>query len=499
MNIIDFDKKEPIEILEILGELIESAREQNDLDKLEKTIQLAYKFIDNPKFNQREIGLLNYFLSNAWSYIQRTKFPNEEFSLETTELEKQIIHLRIANNLIKDINDNFNKCQILTNLGNLFSHIGRFSEAQDYFNQCLEINRDFGMAIGNRGFGLYYYARVIFEPVQQFIFMQYARKDLANAISSNQVYFEAKYAFANMIQQIESAYPIDELNDFKNYSDFYKGLNKLEREYKEWCAENKLFINPLNDILTESVVAQDYLFIPTMILKPNDKLFFHSMFNQLKQEYTSARFLFYEAIQSNRSHFSDKDVVLMDTSDYSVYSFALEKTKITFRVCYSIFDKIAYFINIYLKLGYDENRVSFRTVWYNNLDKKKGLNNQLLTTKNWAMRGLFWLSKDLYEKDFDASIDPDAKEIASIRNFIEHKSFKIVESDNYGWTEKNETFEIDRDLFYDKTFKLLKLSRSALMYLSFLIYDEERKKSDKNPTIPTIPMDFLKIEDDEKI
>jgi tetratricopeptide (TPR) repeat protein len=499
MNIIDFDKKEPIKILEILGELIESAREQNDLDKLEKTIQLAYKFIDNPKFNQREIGLLNYFLGNAWSYIQKIKLPNEEFPLETIELEKQIIHLRIANNLIKETDDDFNKCQILTNLGNLFSHIGRFSEAQDYFNQCLEINNDFGMAIGNRGFGLYYYAGVIFEPVQQFIFMQYARKDLANAISSNQVYNDAKFTFADTIQHIESVYPINELNNFKNYSDFYKGLNKSEREYKEWCAEKKLFINPLNDILIESVAAHDCLFIPTMILKPNDKLFFHSMFNQLKQEYTTSRYLFYEAIQNSLPHFSDKDVVLMNTLDYSVYSFALEQIKITFRVCYSIFDKIAYFINIYFNLGLDKNRVSFRTVWYNNLDKNKGLNSQLLTTKNWAMRGLFWLSKDLYEKEFDMSIDPDAKEIASIRNFIEHKSFKIVESCNYGWTEKTETFEINRDLFYDKTFKLLKLSRSALMYLSFLINDEERLKLDKNPTTQTIPMTFLKIEDNEKL
>ena len=36
--------------------------------------------------------------------------------------------------------------------------------------------------------------------------------------------------------------------------------------------------------------------------------------------------------------------------------------------------------------------------------------------------------------------------------------------------EKTETFEIDRNLFYSKTFKLLKSIRSALMYLSFLVY-----------------------------
>ncbi|WP_367916037.1 LA2681 family HEPN domain-containing protein [Leadbetterella sp. DM7] len=499
MNIIDFEGKVPLEIIGILGELIENAGEGNDLSQLEKSIEVSLTFIESENFSDRERGLLNYNISNAWSYIQRIKFPNEEFPLETVELEKQIIHLRIANNLMAETDDDFNKCQILTNLGNLFSHIGRFSEAQEYFNQCLEINNDFGMAIGNRGFGLYYYARVIFDPIQQFMFMKYARKDLMNAMLSKQVYNEAKYAFGEMIQQIENAFSVDDLNDFRSYNNFYRGIKKNEKEYKEWCAINKLFINPLNDILTESVIAEDSLFIPTLIWNPNEKLFFQSMFNQLKQEYTSARFLFYEALQNYHPHFADKNVVLMDTLDYSVYSFTLEKIKMVFRVCYSVFDKIAYFLNRYLNLKLDEYRVSFRTVWYTNLDKNRGLNNQFLITKNWAIRGLFWLSKDLFEKEFDSSIEPDAKEIASIRNFIEHKSFKIVESFEDGWSEKTETFEIDRGLFYDKTFRLLKLSRSAILYLSFLIYDEERKKINHDPSIPAVPINFIPIEDNEKI
>jgi tetratricopeptide (TPR) repeat protein len=499
MRTTNFEQTEPILILEKLGESIEKAREENNLTELNKLIGILSTYTDNPKFNLQEKGLLNYFIGNTWSYIQQLKFPDEKFPLETIELEKQILHLRMAYNFISQTDDNFNKCQILTNLGNLFNHIGRFSESQNFFNQCLELDKDFGMAIGNRGGCLYYYARVVFEPVHQFIFMQYARQDLIRALSSNQVYEEAKYAFANIIQSIEEAFPISELNDFKNYDDFYKDLNEDEKEYRKWCAENKLFINPLNDVITQSVVAQDCLFIPSMILKPGYKLFYHSMFNQLKQEYTTARFLYYESVQNNLPHFADKDVVLMNTLDYSVYSISLEKIKIAFRVCYSLFDKIAYFINIYLNLGLDQNRVTFRNVWYNNLEKKKGLNPQLLTTKNWAMRGLFWLSKDFYEETLVKSIEPDSKEIATIRNFIEHKSFKIVESGNYDWTEKTETFEIDRSLFYDKTFKLLELGRSALMYLSFLVYDEETKKQSENPNQPNVLVDFLKIENDEKI
>ncbi len=498
MESIDLSTKKPKEILKLIAYLFETSREQQDLERLQDSIKISNK-INIDSFDTHSKAILHYFLGNAWSYVQNMKFPNEEFPLETLELEKQIIHLRKARSLIKECDDTFIESQILTNLGSLFSHIGRFSEAQEYFNDCLEVDSNFGMAIGNRGFGLYYYARVIFEPVHQFIFMQYARRDLLNAVSSNQVYSEAKHAFYSMSQQIEKAYSVEQLDDFKEYDNYFEGKETSEIEYREWCAVNKLFINPLNDVTTKSVAATDFLFTPSMILGFKEKPIYHSLFNQLKQEFVTARFLFYEALNQNEPHYSDKDVVLMDTLDYAVYSYSLEKVKIAFRMSYSIFDKIAYFINLYLKLGHSPNRVSFRNVWYNKLDKKKGLDGKISKTKNWAMRGLFWLSKDLYEKDFDLTIEPEAKEIAIIRNFIEHKSFKVIESFNQGWTEKSETFEIDRSLFYDKTFKLLKLSRSALMYLSFLIYDEEKERSQHFENKITIPVEFIRLRDDEKI
>lgn len=95
---------------------------------------------------------------------------------------------------------------------------------------------------------------------------------------------------------------------------------------------------------------------------------------------------------------------------------------------------------------------------------------------NWALRGLYWLSKDLYEKKLDTFIEPQAKEIANIRNYIEHKSFKVVESTKSTKKTESVIYEINKDLFIDKTLKVIKLSRSALMYLSFMIYQEESNR-----------------------
>lgn len=495
---MDWTNKKPNEILKTIGDIFETSRINKDLDKLLAGI-ISADSINLENFDPHSQAVYYYFLGNAWSYVQDIKYPKEKFPLETEELEQQIKYYRKAYGLIKTSDDKFVACQILTNIGNLFSRIGRFSEAQEYYNLCLGIDSKFGMAVGNKGFGLYYYARIIFDPIHQFIFMQYARKHLTNSLASEAVYPDAKNAFRNVINQIESTYPVEQLDDFKEYKNYNKRVSKKEIQYRQWSAKNRLFINPLNDVLSESVAANDHLFVPSMILGFDEKPIYHTIFNQLKQEYVSARFIFYESITLNKAHFSDKEVVLMDTLDYADYSLSLEKAKITFRMCFSLFDKIAYLLNLYLKLGHDLNRVNFRNLWYLNGDKKSGLKIELSITKNWPLRGLFWLSKDLDEKGFDSPIEPEAKEIATIRNYLEHKSFKIVEYLIHEWTEGAETYEIGRSLFYEKTFKLLKLSRSALMYLCFLIYTEERQKNKNSGDKLMLPIEFIKINDKDKI
>lgn len=497
MRTINFDNKTPKEILSVLGELFETSLKMNNLSRLEKSIEVA-NAIDTDKFDNHSLAILNYFLGNAWSYVLKIKNPIPNFGFEVEEIEKEILYYRKALDLIKNCNDDFITCQILTNLGNLFSHIGRVVEAQEYFNLCLNINDKFGMAIGNRGFGLFHYARIVFEPVHQFIFLQYARKYLLESLKCSDVYLEAKKDFYSKAKHIETAYSIYDLNDFKKYKNYYKGLKQEEIDYRTWCAEHKLFINPLNDIFTDSIVANDCLFTPSMVLSFKEKPIYQTIYNQIKQEYVSARFLFYESLFYNNTHFSDKNVTLMDTLDYSAYSLTVEKTKIAFRVCYSLFDKIAYCLNLYFKLENKSDKVTFKNIWYKNLYKNQGLNQLLSQSENWALRGLYWLSKDLYEKDFDATIEPQAKEIAKIRNYIEHKSFKVVESLNFKHTEETETYEIDRDLFIEKTLKVVKLSRSALMYLAYVFYEEESNRERFRDRKTIIPMEFINLRDEYK-
>src|SRR5690606_21058246 len=203
METININTRNPIEILELLGFHFETSREQNDLKKLTKSIEIANS-VNLESFDSDCKATFYYFLGNAWSYVMKIKYPDTIFEFESEEIEKQITFYRMALGELIESDEDLIKCQVLTNLGNLFSHIGRFVEAQEYFNLCLEINPNFGLAIGNRGYGLFHYAKLIFEPLQQYIFLQYARKDLLASCEMEDVYYEAKNDFRSIAKKIET-------------------------------------------------------------------------------------------------------------------------------------------------------------------------------------------------------------------------------------------------------------------------------------------------------
>lgn len=495
INSANINSYSPNEILNHFAIIFESSRGIGDLVSLKNGLNLTSS-ADLNRFNDEEKSRFHYFVANGWSYVLQLKHPNSyEVPVSSKEFEEQVYHLRYALRFADEEN-NSNICQILTNLGCAFDHIGRFSEAQDYFNKALSINPNFGMALGNKGFGLYRYAREVFDGIHQFIFLQYARKHLIEACEKEDVYEEARSSFSNLAEHIATRYSLKDLNDFKQYDDFFRGLSTEETDYRQWCIDNILFLNPLNDVLGQNVVAQDILHTPTMILRREEKPIYQSMYNQMKQEYVSARFLFYEGINTNKPHYSDKNVVLYAAFDCPVYAISIEKVKLAFRVCYSIFDKIAYLINIYLKLGIDKNRVSFRNIWHKSGNRRNPINEEMFASQNMALFGLFWLSKD-FDEGADSPIEPEAKEISILRNYMEHKSFKIVETKNVYWNEFPETYEIERLDFYDKAFKLLKLTRSALIYLSSLIYEEESCREPLDGLTKTV--DMPTISDNSKI
>ncbi|MBL4898519.1 MAG: hypothetical protein JKX76_02600, partial [Colwellia sp.] len=113
--------------------------------------------------------------------------------------------------------------------------------------------------------------------------------------------------------------------------------------------------------------------------------------------------------------------------------------KSAFRTLYSLFDKIAYFINRFFDLNetLHDHKISFDSIFRELKGGKKWKpHRKLKNSKNYYIHALFYILKDIRDVK-DATpvsrwLDPDAKALSDIRNAIEHRSLKII--DDFGYT-----------------------------------------------------------------
>jgi len=158
MKISSFTNMEVDEALDYLGQLIDISLDTSRLKGLDRAIQLGAQF-GSRKLTASQFSLLNYFLANAWCNKRNLSMKNNKpsWQWEQEELEKEVIHLRLAirESGFEDANNgDIYQAMILTNLGNLLSQIGRVVEALEYYEKALRIIPTFEMALGNKGITL---------------------------------------------------------------------------------------------------------------------------------------------------------------------------------------------------------------------------------------------------------------------------------------------------------------------------------------------------------
>ncbi len=474
MSLENLNRIETEDALERIGNLADISFDLKEIDGLKRAIEFSEELENRQNLTDDQLSTLNYYVANCWSSLKELKRKGTELSWEweQEEIEKEVLHLRKALN-----SDGFNKqiklrqCQILTNLGNSFDHVGRFVEAIEYYDRAIEIDPEFGMAIGNKGISLRNYAERHNIPNDAALLLKNAYSNLKRAIELP-LQGNAGEAFRENIEWIESVLSKEYIEKDIDMAPFPIGDSEEEISYRKWCLKNRLFLNPLNDLGPFPIASEDILTNPSIVVALEEGPYYHGFFNQIKQEFVSARYLFYGGANSDETHFSDKYVLLHNTLDYPSYSLAIEKVKTAFRIAYSLLDKIAFFLNHYLMLGIPEHKVSFKSFWYQHDGKsgKKFLDKTFTQSKNLPLRGLFWLSKDLYEVGFKDSTEPDAQKINEIRNHLEHRYLKLHEY----WTPSPDdkktsngladtlAFSIGRSEFEEKTLRLLKLVRASL-------------------------------------
>jgi tetratricopeptide (TPR) repeat protein len=436
-------------------------------------------------------ALAHYFAANAWENRVHQKVQHDAWAWEQPEVQAQILELRgaVRHEGFAQLHV-MRQCQILTNLANQLDHIGRFIEAVEFLDRALTLNGRFAMAHGNRGIALGAYARALYDGGHAGLMLMMAHDSLAAATSPDTLYDSdaqdaARAAFENCRMEILKHTAVEEIRKTIDLDDHSLGRGTAEHAYRTWCLEHRLFINPLNDLGVHAIAARDVLTLSSLtVTEPSAQVPpIIGFFNQMKQEFVSARYLYYEGVNGGRPHYSDREVLLYNTLDYPSYSIAAEKMRTAFRIAYSLLDKIAYFLNTYLGLGHKLNQVGFRSVWYEAKGAEpRPLLQHFSACHNWPLRGLFWLSKDIFEDDFRLVTEPDAEALKNVRDHLEHKYIQLHENwigDAFSTEDAAQSqavqfgLHLSRDDFAARALRVLKLVRAALIYLSLAVHREE--------------------------
>ncbi len=506
LNTNTYYKIPKIKALDHFGKLIDCSFYNNSIKGLQKAINLSEE-LAHKRLSSKERSMFHYFLSVAYGdllSIKYRKLKHFPWKWQKEEFEKEIINLRLAimENGFELLSDEY-RCRIFTNLGNLFDTIGRFFDSLVYWEKALAINPNFKDAICNKAIALEAFSTVVYDNDQKRIFLKHALIQYQSALP-----LIIKNELTTSINKIEEL--TKKIGKYCCDCDCIDKLNKIslgnsseEIKYRTWCLDNHIFLHPINELGKFSSAAYDFVSLPDIRTKLNTGMGLQGLFNQLKQEFVSARYMYYEGIKYKGAHFSDKQVPLINTLDYPIYCLNIEKIKYAYKTAYSLFDKIAYFLKIYYNIKLDVDNIYFRNIFFENC-KKKLLWSKFRNIHNLPLRGLFWIYRDLHDKDstFINSIEPEAQALAEIRNKITHGYLKVHEfimpsRVKSGFLKDDLSLSISRRDLESKTLKLLLLARSAIIYLSFSVYVEERNRFNRSKSTKiSIPV-FQDIYKDE--
>ena len=353
--------------LSFLGELTDMSLDLERMDGLRHAVALGEELLKRDlEADQR--SLLHYFLSNAWSNQRALKEAGEmpDFGWQREEIAQELRHLRESLASDDGLLPDDRVCQILTNLGNSMSHVGRFTEAIAYWDASLARMPASHLARGNRALGLVWYAQTLYNRDHWGLLLRQAHTELKTALLLP-IHDDAKVFFDMQRRSVEEALGPEALERKTDLSAYPSPPGEADVPYLRWCLEQRLFLNPLNELGAHPIAAQDVLMMPPAA---GDVA---TAYDTLKQAYAAARVAAYEALEGS----------------------ATEDTESLADSLSALFSAAGHVLATYLDLGVPEGEASLSTLWYEDQDPNAGLLPPFASSLNWSLRGLYAMGKDL--------------------------------------------------------------------------------------------------------
>jgi tetratricopeptide (TPR) repeat protein len=401
----------------------------------------------------------NYNLANAFLFKENLEKNSKFFLVGQNNLNSAKSHYRIALNLEKS---NQVLAQIFVNLGICFDRLGRVVEALECYDKALSLKPNFGMALGNKGKELLYYAELCGEHQGRLTLEAYSL--LKSAIS--EVTPESANHFSILVKYIEKnakGLPLDNPPKLPGYK--IESKSKFEEYLINFCLKNSLYLNVCRFCQECNAAIGDTVTIKSMIVPANDKsyLILSSYLNEIKQDFVTARLLLILSIYPKMNlEFFDKRVTIIDTLDNTITNVRIQLVKAAFTTFYNILDKLAFFINDYLKLGIKEEKISFSNIWY--MDKSRDyIKEKIVNSNNASLNAIFDIHKDL-----DYGIYYKLK---NTRNALTHRFVKIQAN-----PQLQSDIIMSEETLVKQTLELAQVVRNSIIYLLQFVHLEELKK-----------------------
>ncbi len=461
-----------------IGALAEICQGLDDEDTLVNCIR------KNKPFKKHKHKKLNPYLlmelSNAnmsLFVIRRRKAGN--FPIRDNSLQNAKKNLREAIQTA-DRKDIPFLASLWVNYGNCLDTLGRGLEAMYVYDNALKLQPDHTMAIGNKAMALRHFANI--SGAHYIEMNQIAREMLLSAIGRNDITPFARRSFAKSVQTIEEIF--SEHPELLERKPNHKPRNNkkdtiFERLYYDFCSTHKIFLNlHVHEDSCESSMLDDVSI--SLILAIEDQQTYPKLanfLNQIKQDYATARLILVQ------SQFTDKAIsrisgrtVYTDTLEYCEFSLQNGLLENAYKGAYDILDKIAGFINEYLGIGLEKVQfdagasIHWKSIW---VCKDGKTREAIMNADNMSLYALY----DIFQ-DFESGHFERFKEI---RNSLTHRRLKV-----HIWTCNDDLDSTSQEELKAQAIELMKLVKSAIIYLINFIFIEEEKKrrSIKGPVPP---------------
>lgn len=397
------------------------------------------------------------------------------------------------------------RLQALTNCGNLYDCVARNIESLACYDAALELDPNFGMALGNRAIAHSAYAGLSAHPGAM---VQLAARDFKRAFEdSERIKAIGGERSLRHFQEVNEKLAVEEIA-----KPWGSSPSEWEDPHQRWCLENSLFLTISHECLRSDDTLLDSLFPRAFSSGPHIDDLHHvddliDAFNTLKQEYIAARYLIWLSMETESPIYDQarrlsESAAFHDSLQVARWGARTGISMLAFTAVTNLLDKVASFVHLYFSTNRGKY-VYFRGFWRGDKHKGDGGRDRLVEAfeahlsgeqANSGLLALWDLACDLEEETLLGRL-LKLRHAATHRFLVAHHGMAPESGE---LLERVEWFD-----FKSAMLEQLKIARAAIFYLVRLVDSYEhgvlqadKQKDGVRPTmpIPKVDSEFHEID-----